>query len=465
MPLPTIENTTRSGYVPKQTKFAWGLSGIADTFLTYGLGALVMPIYNIGYGVDAVLLGYALSVPRLIDALTDPIMGIISDNTRSRWGRRRPYIFIGILLAAILFPLIWIPPTDDNTGRFIWFASTMVLMTLVYTIFSVPTMALGYEFTSDYDEKTRVMAWRGYLSIFAGLSVQWLYMLLVLPQFGGSEAEGIIYIGPVIGLIILITGLPAAIFCKEKVSVISQPKVKLLEAFGLTLKNRGFIILMAGYILIVSAGSTVGSLGLYINIHYVCGGDKVMAGTIGGIFGTVMIGAAVLSMWMIGKISQWTSKRTGLMIGLALSIFGNFSLWFTMQPQTPWLQYISAFFIGLGGQGCWLMIDSMVADTCDDDEVRSGLRREGTYSAAKGFSSKIALTVTAVLAGYVLAFSGYQEGVAPSVEITLRMKLLLVGVNCTGLAMALFFFCFYPLSRQKMAENQRILAERQMNKS
>jgi GPH family glycoside/pentoside/hexuronide:cation symporter len=446
--------------VPVKTKVAWGLSGVADTFLTYAMATLVMPVFNIGYGINAVWLGYALAVPRVIDMLTDPLMGVISDNTRTRWGRRRPYIFAGGILAAFLFPVIWLPPFEDGTAILLWFVGMMVFMSLAYTVFAVPCMALGFEFTTDYDEKTRIMAWRLYLSVIAGFSVQWLYKLLVLPAFGGTEVDGIRYVGPLIGVIILATSLPAALFCREKVRSRVQEKVAFWEAIRLTFRNRAFLVLMAGYLIIVTSMNTVGSLGLYVNIFYVCGGDKSLAGTIGGWFGTVMIAAAMLSMWLITMISQWTSKRSGILVGLALGILGNLSLWWTMRPEHPYMQLISAFLIGLGGQGCWLMIDSMVADTCDDDEVRTGLRREGAYSAAKGFCMKAALTITAITAGYMLAFAGYEENVSPPEEVTLRMKTLLIGVQVSGLALALLLFFRYPLTRQIAEENQRILTAR-----
>lgn len=456
---PTTSPST-SHRVPLRSKAAWGLSGVADTFLVYGLTTLVMPIYNIGYGINAVWLGYALAIPRLVDMLTDPLMGSISDNTRTRWGRRRPYIFAGGILAAVLFPLIWLPPVEGDVAMMAWFIGAMVMMSLVYTTFAVPCMALGFEFTTDYDEKTRVMAWRLYLSIAAGFSVQWIYKLLVHPAFGGTEAEGIRYVGPAIGIIILLTTLPAAIFLREKKQVQIQEKINFISALRMTFRNRAFLILMAGYIIIVTSMNTVGSLGLYVNIFYVAEGDRSLAGTIGGWFGTVMITAALVSMWLITKISQWTSKRVGVLVGLAFGILGNLSLWWTMHPENPYLQLLSAALIGLGIQGCWLMIDSMVADTCDDDEVRTGLRREGMYSAAKGFCMKSALTLTAITAGYMLALAGYEEDVVPAEAVVLRMKTLLITVQVGGLGFGFLLFAYYPLTRALAEKNQQILEAR-----
>ena len=98
-----------SARVPMRTKLLWGAGGAADNIVYNGLATLVLPIFNVGLGIDAVKLGFAMGIPRFLDAITDPLIGNISDNTRSRWGRRRPYIFVGIILTGILLALLFNP--------------------------------------------------------------------------------------------------------------------------------------------------------------------------------------------------------------------------------------------------------------------------------------------------------------------------------------------------------------------
>jgi len=443
-----------------RTKVGWGFGGMADTYAWYGLTALAMPIYNIGYGVDSVLVGYALAIPRVVDAVTDPLMGNISDNTRTRWGRRRPYVMAGAILCAILFPLLWMPPFASDGGKFGYFLTMLVLFALGYTVFSVPYTALGYEFTTDYDEKTRALAWKLYIGVIAGFTIQWLYKLTVLDIFGGDETVGIKYVSVAVALVILGTGIMPAIVCREKAFVLTQQKISLKAAFGSTFKNRPFGILMIAYVIILTALQSVGSLGLYVNIFYVAGGDKSMAGTIGGVFGSVMIVSSLAGMKLVGKISEHTSKRRALMIGLGLGVLGNVVLWYTMKPEHPYLQVIAAVFLGMGIQGAWLMIDSMVADVCDEDEVRTGVRREGMYGAVKGFAQKAALSVTSVLSGYALAIAGYEESVEPSLAVVIRMKAILIGSQMVGLTGGVLLVLAYPLSRARAERNRTILLER-----
>ena len=165
----------------------YGTAGLADTFLSFGIATLLMPIYNIGMGIDAKLLGLAMIIPRVLDAITDPLMGNISDNTRSRFGRRRQYIFAGVIMCALLFPFIWMPPAGSQGVVLGYLVGAMCLHSIFYTIFAVPYSALSYEITSDYDERTRLLAWRLYFSTVAGVTIQWLYKLCLMA--GDTDAE------------------------------------------------------------------------------------------------------------------------------------------------------------------------------------------------------------------------------------------------------------------------------------
>ena len=191
--------------------------------------ALILPIYNIGFGVSAIWLGIATAIPRFLDAFVDPWMGNVSDNTQSRWGRRRPYMLGGLIVCSILFPLLWMPPFAGEVGRLAWFFTIYVLFTLAYTAFVVPYTALGIELTTDYDERTRVLAWRMFLGLIGGLAVPWLYKLSRLDVLGGSETAGIQIVGIGVGVAMLIFGLPPVLFVKERPFV--SPLVESVSNF------------------------------------------------------------------------------------------------------------------------------------------------------------------------------------------------------------------------------------------
>lgn len=436
----------------------WGSAGLADTFLSFGITTLIMPIYNIGLGIDAVLLGWALAIPRLLDAITDPLMGNISDNTRSRFGRRRQYIFAGTILCAVLFPFIWMPPSASDNTILAYFVGVMCLHSIFYTIFNIPYTALGYEITSDYDERTRLFAWRFYFATAAGVTIQWLYKLCLVA--GETEVEGVRVVSVVIAAVVLITGIIPALFTRERETIENQEKVNLLKSLKCAVQNRAFLTLMIAYITIVTTMFSCGALTLYINIFYIFGGDKDAAGTLTGIAGSAMIGAAFIGMLIMKKISELTGKKAAMLISLGLAISATAISWFTLTPKMPYLQIVSGVILGMGVQGCWLLISSMLGDVCDDDERRTGLRQEGLYSAVSGFVNKLAFAFTAISSGYVLKFSGFVEGEAVSPEIGYRMKVIFISLQATGLLVGLLMMALFPIGRKRAEETRRILDER-----
>jgi GPH family glycoside/pentoside/hexuronide:cation symporter len=440
----------------------WGAGGLADNFISNTLGVLVMPIYNIALGMDPVQLGIALFIPRFIDAVIDPLVGNITDNTRTRWGRRRPYIVIGAVLSAILLPLLWMPPSRSSSGMF-WF---LVIGSSIYSIcssfFAISYTALGYELTPDYDERTRVLAWRMYIGLIGSMTIPWLYKLCLLPIFDGDPVVGARWVSCGLGVIILVTGALPAITCRENLATREQAQVGFLQAISYTSRNRPFLILLASYVIIICGLFTSGALGLYINIYYVCAGDKTFAATISGIGGTIMALTSYLSLPLVTWISTRWGKRHAMFTGLAFAVVGIASLWITMTPRMPYLQLVSSFIIGMGLQGCWLMVSSMVADICDEDELQTGLRREGMYGAVTSLALQISLAVTALTGGLSLKLSGYDAATAEAtgsvaLDVILRLKTLFIGVQCAALMVAIAMFVFYPITRARAEETRRIL--------
>ena len=154
------------------TKIKYGFGGATDALFYYGTTSLFLPIFNVGYGVDAVLLGLALSVPRLLDAVTDPLMGSLSDNARTRWGRRRPFMLFGIILSALCVALLFNPLHGmSQTGLLLWLGVIGSMFFVAYTAYFIPYAAWGLELSDDYLERTRVLSWRAYFNTAAGLAI------------------------------------------------------------------------------------------------------------------------------------------------------------------------------------------------------------------------------------------------------------------------------------------------------
>lgn len=436
--------------VPFKQKISWAGGSIADQFLTNGINSLTLPIYNISLGVSPVLLGYGLAIPRLFDAITDPIMGNISDNTRSRWGRRRPYILIGAVLSSFTFMLLWMPPSSlGHTGLFVYFTVLAILMYGAFTIFAVPRQALGYELSTDYNERTNLFAWNALLATVAGVLIPWMYKLSFHPLLAGPERNelvGVRSIAIIAAAICLLTALPCAFFTRERYNVAAQPKIKFVKAAKMTLANKPFLMISGVIVLILLAVGLVGPMNLYINIYYVCGGDKELGAFWGGIAGTVQAIVGGISTPIIAWIANRAGKRKTIMGGLALAICSYLASWWLFDPQRPWLQVFFNGTVQPALMTVWVLNGSIIADICDDDELRNGYRREGMFGAIFTFITKAAPSGIVVLMGYVLLLAGFREGQEVTPDTVRNLRVLFIVIPVVLLSFAIVLAQRFPIT-------------------
>jgi GPH family glycoside/pentoside/hexuronide:cation symporter len=183
--------TAAKDRVPLGQKVAYGSGTLTLNLLPAALGVFAAFLI-IEFGMDPLLAGLLGALPRLLDAITDPIMGFITDNTKSRWGRRRPYVFIGAILSGIIFALLWQLDAENSQAYNFWyFLILSLLFTLGNTMFATPLVGLGYELTSDYNERTHLMAFSQFVGQFAWMFVPWLWVLVANENWFANAGEGV----------------------------------------------------------------------------------------------------------------------------------------------------------------------------------------------------------------------------------------------------------------------------------
>jgi GPH family glycoside/pentoside/hexuronide:cation symporter len=477
--------------LPIREKIAWGTGGFSEQLACNGLNNLFVPIYNIGLGLDSVLIGWAISIPRFFDMVSDPVMGNISDNCRSRFGRRRPFILIGSILMAVLFALTYMAsPLWGSWALFAYAVVACILFYLAYTVFSVPFAALGLELTTDYDERADVQKYRMVFASFGTLSIPWLYKICIsvgqyvrnLLDQGGAEqyrfllrpvaalAEegsiapevlGVRYVAWITAALIILTALPASLFTREKAQVGATKKIDFLKSARLVLKNKSFRIQCLMIFLVITGMFFLGALVLYVNIFHVCGGDKAAAATWAGLYGSMTGIFSLLSTFIIPVLVRRFDKKKILIAGVGLAALAILSSWFLFNPALPALQLILSAFLGFGMSACWMLNGAFIADICDEDELQNGLRREGMFSAMFGFMVKLAFTAIALMLGYILKFIGYEAGAnTMQPETLLRLRLFVALFPSSCLLLAILNFSRYSLNRQRVQEIQAELTRR-----
>ncbi len=445
--------------VPMRAKLAWALGSLGDNYASQGLVQLKDPVYNIALGVPANLLGLAFSVPRIIDAFVDPTIGYLSDNSKSPWGRRRPFILAGAIPLAILSCLLWLPGAGwSQQALLIYFTVATALYFLAYSLFIVPYRALGFELTTDYHERTRVQGWGMILGLLGGLGIPWLYKLALL--FGGADPHaltvapevmmrGVRWVGLIVGGIILVACSAPALLCREKPIEQAGEKISVKAAVLETLRNRPFFIMLFARSVVLIGTFAVAALFTPLGIYYLFGGNQSAFSTLAGFAGNVLFAGALIGIpfntWMSGRIG----KRHAFIACLCTAIVGVLSQLLTLRPEHPYWLLPSNFILGFGLQGVWLMCQTMNADVCDEDELRTGRRREGIYGATYALMEKIGIGLGFAAGGYLAAACGYLTGV-PAPVVLEKLRLALIWTPAIGMALGILLIWRYPLTHARM---------------
>lgn len=444
----------------------WAIGGIADVMLYVGFAFLVMPIFSIGFGMDPRLVGLALTLPRITDALLDPLIGHFSDNLHTRWGRRRPFLLFAGLLGSVTLVAMWWPSTDwSQTAQFVWLLGCSIVLFFCYGMYTMTHQALGFELTDDHHLRAKVWAVRGmYMSIASGLIGGWLWWMTLRPCFGG-EINGIRWIS--VGMAVLVIGpmLVTVLTCKERFANANRKHVNLWKALRSTLTVKPFAILLAGRIVGALGGVGSAMMGMYISIYYICEGDKSMSGSLSGYNGWVGFAVALLMVPLAIKLSKKIERRWGYIILAGVGMVNAILSPIIAQPGHPyaWLSFMIVMCIV--GSVFGLYAQAVLPDICDLDELESGERREGMFTAVLAFQSKIENSLCVLISGYLVAWSGFdaqaaKDGIAPSPETLNNM--LWVGFTPPIIfgILAFIIACYFPITKKMMDEVREKLVVR-----
>ncbi len=405
---------------------AYGAGGIIPIALFNVAGILVGLMGNISLGLSAFWLGAILIVPRLWDALSDPVIGHISDNTRTRWGRRRPYLLLGGIAVAVFFVVMWWIPKGDlvrawfpSESGFQWFQLGYILFTLLLfftavNIFEIPHGALGMEMTTDYHERTRLFSAKSFVGNLFAMSTPWLFALASMEIFkgpGGNEADGMRYVSLMIAAILIPLSFWWFFKLKEPgfKKVEKQEKTPFWQDMKHTATNRNFIMLTLTIFTLAMGFNFVNLLGSYIPIFYIFGGDKVAGAYLLGINGTIWAITGLLAVFPLNWISPKLGKRNTLIISILLMCLAQLSKIVCYNPEYPYLIIIPTVLLSAGMLFFFTLGSSMVGDICDEDELKTGHRSEGSYYSVFWWFIKMGTALASFVAGALIVFTMFDE--------------------------------------------------------
>lgn len=462
--------------IPLVQKLAYASGMLVNNLQAAALPAMMM-VLNLGLGLDPRLVGIIGFLPRIFDAVSDPMMGYISDNTRSRWGRRRPYIFAGAVVSGLVFAAMWQFPDGQSKDFYFWFFLVgLVTYFLTYTMYATPFVAFGYEMTSDYHERTRLHAFANSFGQLAWLGAPWIWAIMASYE---SKVHGASVLGLWFGGAIILLGLVPAICCREKVadlqpvestggvSGVGRNLGEFFKSVVTTLQCKPFVKLCASTFLVFNGYQLGISFALYVMIYYVFGGDDKAAGALNGTWGSLTAICTLGVIPLTAFISEKLGKRKTFMLTISLSIVGYAIKWFGYNPEHPYLLLVSCPFVAFGTGSLFTLMGSMISDVCDYDELESNQRREGVFGAIYWWMVKVGMALAGLMGGYLLVASGFMtpdpdatEPVIQTAKTLWYLRIFDVVIPIITSTIALIIMSTYEISESRANEIRDELTKR-----
>jgi GPH family glycoside/pentoside/hexuronide:cation symporter len=394
---------------------AYGSGGIIPIALFNIAGQLMGLIGNIGLGLSALWLGVIMIIPRLWDALSDPLMGHISDNTRSRWGRRRPFIFVGGLLVAFSFAgMWWVPDGIGEWGQLAFILGGLLIFFTACTVFEIPHGALGMEMSSDPHERTRLFSAKSFFGNLFAMGTPWLLFfagLQIVRGTGGTLVDGMRFVSLFIAIIMVPLIFWWFFGTREPgyASAKNQERSHFWKNMKVALSNKTFICLVLIIFTLAMGFNFVALFNYYISIYYLYGGDQYAAGALLGINGTIWAVTGLLAVFPLNYISPRIGKRKTMLLAIGLMCAAQLSKIVCYNPELPYLVIIPTILLSMGMLMFFTLGSSMVGDICDEDELQTGTRSEGSYYSVFWWFIKMGTAFASFVTGALLVATNFNE--------------------------------------------------------
>ena len=452
------------------TKLKYGVGDFGMAVVTAMLQFSMLYYYTNVVGVNAGLAGTAILVGKITwDLVNDVLFGYLEDKTKSRWGKRRPYLIFGALPFALSFWLVFsIPKGLSDIAYFFIIIGSFILFDTFHTLTNTAYSAMTAEITGDYNERTSLTTYRMVFSIIGYLCGSGLTSMLagiIKDSFGVTEHQGwsivsLIY-GVLGGIAILIPGL----FLKYKPAIDdAPPQMPPIKSFISTFKNKPFIsYLVVTMIMSISFTMVTAMLQYYIDYQLDMNSSSLL-------IMLSMLGVLALFLVPCGMISNKIGKAKAYALGLGIASTALIFVFFIPQGPNNWI-FLLAAIAGMGFSAQWVCPHSMIPDVIEYDELLTGERREGLYYGMQATATKVTGALATAACGWGLELGKYIE---PSADMTadminqpysalLSIRIMFALVPAVFLLICIPLLMKYPITRESHAEVLKQLEEKRKN--
>ncbi|MDC3195300.1 MFS transporter [Flavobacteriaceae bacterium] len=430
--------------VPMGQKIAFGFGMLANQMFPAILGIFMVVLVE-DLGFSGWMWSLVFLFPRIFDAITDPIMGFISDNTKSKWGRRRQYVLIGGILMGLAYIFMWqLSKADGVEYNFWYFFLWSLVFYLGLTIFSVPYVAMGYEMSDDFHERTNIMAIAQFIGQWAWVIAPLFWIIMYDESWFPSADIAVKELAIWVAIPCAICAMVPAIFIKSNSTLdedyeplnsanIGNSIMKIFESFVAAFKIKEFRKLCGATFLIFNAFNTVAALTFFVIVYKLFNGDAGASGIWVSMFGCLgALGTTFIVIPAVAWMSKKLGKKKAFMLSQSISLVGYIMLYFLFIPGKPWMYIIALPFFSFGIGSLFTIMMSMTADVIDIDEINTGKRREGIFGAIYWWMVKVGYGIAGALSGVIITVVGFNSDLA-----TTDQQAAVDGLHA--------FFCFFPM--------------------
>ncbi len=449
--------TTRHASVSAGIKLAYAAPAFALAVVGIPVYVYIPKFYTDTVGIDIALLGALLLSVRIFDAITDPLLGRLSDHTRTRFGRRRPYIAVGSVLVALSMLMLFNPPQGGQLMASLWFAVGIYALFLFWTAVTVPYESLGPEITFNYDERNTLFALRdGALiagTLVAAASPALVRWLFGIPEGPSGERSVYFWISVVYAPLVIGSCLWCFYAVREN-TVHTRPAGKgaFWRDLRATAGNRPFMILLLAYTIAAVGNNLPATLILYYVEYVLLSGHAELFLLIYFVTGIAFLPAWIGIARRMGKKRAWLASmaiNTGAFVGV-----------FFLGPGDAAIYGVLVALSGIGFGATLALPSSIQADVIDYDELLTCQRREGQYVGLWNIAKKLAAAVGVGAGLAILGWAGYQPNVEQSAGVVFTLKVLYAGVPSLFNLIAFAIALAYPIDGRIHGEIRAAVAER-----
>lgn len=457
-------HTAAEDRVPLGRKIFYALGTAPDPLIIGQIGNFTMTFYSVTLGLSASAVGWILFIPRMWDAINDPIMGRWSDNCRSRYGRRRPFILVGGVLMVVCYVLLWSPPTSISSdgGLLTYLLIVSMLFFTFQTVFKIPYDALAYEISPDYQERTGIQTYRkmahglgemtiGVLPLFAG------WWAVRLGHAAEDDRVGYFPAALCFGAFCLVMIVLSATGSRERPAALVAAELPFFKAFTTTVSNLVFLRLALSWFLVVLAIYVLAMSSSYLFQYYLVSKELLLAHwVVSGFLGLV---ASPLWWWITNRLGK--PRAFSLAVGmLAVTSIGAFFFFDHTHPNLVIWTYTPLY--GISWAGAIILINSLMAEITDLDELNTGQRREGSYTGVFGFINKFGVAFAFPVIGTGIELTGFDAALKADQpdDVFVKMKLLMAGVGAALMLLGMLCNWNFPITPARALEIRAQLEER-----